>query len=239
MARDEDRRVQLAERRHGPRGALLLVRPLVFAAALGAEAAGMNQVELPLPRTEGPVSVEAALAARRSVRDYGPGALQLTELAQLAWAAQGVTSPQGLRTAPSAGALYPLELRILVGRVDGLDPGIYRYRPEAHVLVRESERDPRSELAAAAHGQDWVREGAAVAVFSGIERRTAVKYGPRAERYVQVEAGHAAQNLFLQATALGLATVVVGAFDDGRVRRVLALEAGETPLLIMPLGRPP
>jgi len=183
-------------------------------------------------------SLERALAERRSVRAFSPGALSLAELSQLLWAAQGVTAPAGQRTAPSAGALYPLELRVAVGAVAGLEPGLYRYLPAAYRLERGDARDPRPALAAAAHAQSWVRKNAALVILSAEYARTTGKYGQRGVRYAHLEAGHAAQNLLLTATALGLGSVIVGAFDDAAVARALALPPGEAPLVLIPLGRP-
>jgi SagB-type dehydrogenase family enzyme len=134
--------------------------------------------------------------------------------------------------------LYPLELRVVVGEVTGLEPGVYRYLPGVHRLARSDPRDLRPDLAAAAHQQAWVRDNAALVVISAQYGRSTGKYGPRGVRYAHLEAGHVAENLFLQATALGISTVVVGAFDDAAVTRLLRLEPGEEPLVFMPLGRP-
>ena len=183
------------------------------------------------------MSVERARRERRSARAYAPGALTLAELGQLLWAAQGVTAPGGLRAAPSAGALYPLELRVVVGEVAGLETGVYRYLPETHRLEHSDPHDLRPDLAAAAHQQAWVSDNAALVVISAQYTRTTGKYGPRGVRYAHLEAGHSAENLFLQATALGIATVLVGAFDDAAVTRLLRLEPSEEPLVLMPLGR--
>ncbi|HSL52447.1 MAG TPA: SagB/ThcOx family dehydrogenase [Candidatus Deferrimicrobiaceae bacterium] len=183
-------------------------------------------------------SLERVLQVRRSVREYSRKPLTQDELAQLLWAAQGVTGPEGLRTAPSAGALYPLEVDVVIGDVDGLPSAIYRYKPDRHELVLTREGDRRRELSAAALGQDCVEAGAAVIALSGVYERTTAKYGERGIRYVHMEVGHAAQNVCLQAAALGLGAVVVGAFEDGRVKRVLGLARDEEPLSLLPVGRP-
>lgn len=151
-------------------------------------------------------------------------------------AAQGVTHGDNARTAPSAGALYPLELYLVAGEVRALAPGIYRYVPGKHQLEPVATGDLRRQLCAAALAQECVAAGAAVFVFTAVERRTTRKYGPRGVRYVHIEVGHAAQNLALQATALGLGTVTVGAFDDAAVACLLQLPAGEAPLYLMPVG---
>ncbi|MDR7475870.1 MAG: SagB/ThcOx family dehydrogenase, partial [Armatimonadota bacterium] len=157
--------------------------------------------------------------ARRSIREFKPGPLTLPEVAQLLWAAQGTTDPQeGFRTAPSAGATYPLEVYLAVGRVQKLAEGVYRYSPAAHALARLREGDVRQALADAALGQRCVGEGAAVLVLAAVYERTAQRYGDRGIRYVHMEVGHAAQNVYLQGVTLGLGTVVVGAFHDQQVR---------------------
>ena len=184
------------------------------------------------------VSVEAALQQRRSVRQFATGPLELADVAQLLWAGQGVTHPDGLRTAPSAGALHPLELYLVAGEVTDLPAGVYRYRPRDHRLVPVAPRDVRRPLAAAALQQSWIADAPAVLVITGVRERTARKYGSRAERYVHMEVGHAAQNVYLQAEADGLATTMVGAFDDERLQDVLGLPADHEPLAVLPLGRP-
>jgi SagB-type dehydrogenase family enzyme len=197
-----------------------------------------DRISLPAPRQDSGFSLERALSERRSVREFGNAALTQDEVSQLLWAAQGVTSRDGLRTAPSAGALYPLELYLVVGMVRDLDPGVYKYAPAGHKLMKIIAGDQRHKLALAAHGQDAVADAAAVLVFTAVERRTTRKYGSRGVRYVHIEIGHASQNVFLEATALGLGAVVVGAFEDGAVGELLHLPEGEAPLYLMPLGRP-
>lgn len=189
-------------------------------------------IALPSPRTASAVSLEAALSRRRSIRTLRPDAIDAATLGQLLWAAQGITSADGLRTAPSAGALYPLE--IYVATADGL----YHYRPDGHRLGLHRAGDQRAALRAAAHGEGVIGEAAAVFVIAGVDARTAAKYGAdRARRYVDLEAGHAAQNLLLQATALGLGAVPVGAFSDDAVARVAGLGPEERPLYLVPVGR--
>jgi SagB-type dehydrogenase family enzyme len=183
-------------------------------------------------------SVPAAMAARRSVRRYASQALPLEQLSQLLWAGQGISGDQGLRTAPSAGALYPLELRLAARRVSTLGAGIYRYLPASHAIEAVVAGEPGAELAAAAGGQAMV--GAAPVVLAIVARHaiTAAKYGARAERYVAIEAGAAAQNIALQAVSLGLGTVIVGAFDDDALAHALRLPAHVRPLALMPVGVP-
>ncbi len=195
-------------------------------------------VRLPKITTDGDVSVETALSSRRSIRSYRDEPLSLVEIAQLLWAAQGITEKgTGKRTAPSAGALYPLEIYLVAGNVDDLSDGVYKYQPAEHKLVLISEREIRDALAHTALDQECVRDGGAVLVFAAVYARTTQKYGQRGIRYVHMEVGHAAQNVFLQAGSLGLGTVVVGAFDDESVREVVGMAVDEQPLYIMPVGR--
>lgn len=196
-----------------------------------------DKVDLPKPSLAGVTSLEQLLAERRSIRDYPDSALLLTEIGQLLWAAQGITHSQGLRTAPSAGALYPLELYIVAGHVADLAKGVYHYDPKRHQLVKTGDDDVRDALAKATLSQVWVKEASAVIVFTADYERTTNKYGKRGMRYVHMEVGHAAQNLFLQSGSLGLATVVVGAFNDDEVARVLQLPAELQALSLMPIGR--
>jgi SagB-type dehydrogenase family enzyme len=194
-------------------------------------------IKLPEPKYDGGISVEEALFKRRSVRDFKDTPLTISEVSQLLWAAQGLTSPGGLRTAPSAGALYPLEIYIVAGNVDALPDGVYHYRPVRHELVRVVKGDKRTELCAAALGQTSIRNAAAVIIFAAVYEKTTVKYGDRGIQYVHIETGHAAQNVYLQAVPLQLGTVVIGAFQDEEVKRLLKMGDRESPLYIMPVGR--
>ncbi len=199
----------------------------------------MEAIDLPAPRFRGNTSIEQALHSRRSIRSYQDIPLELEEVAQLLWAAQGITEPvSGFRTAPSAGATYPLEVYAVVGKAKGLSPGVYRYLPEKHRLVRILEGDIRPRLALAALGQSPVKEAPVVFLISAIYRRTATRYGNRAERYVLLEAGHAAQNIALQAVGLGLGSVMIGAFQDAAVKNACQLPREEEPLYLIPVGRP-
>lgn len=232
-----------------PRRGAWAVALLALGAAATTASAQEITMDLPEPALDGTVSLETAIANRRSVRDLGPG-IDLEEIGQLLWAAQGVTRPMpeppgwaygewtgGLRAAPSAGALYPLELYLVAVQVDGLEAGLYHYRPAEHALTRVGAADPDG-LASAALGQRVISQAPAVVIVTGIYQRTAVKYGNRAERYVHIEVGAAAENLYLQAEALALGTVFIGAFRDDAVARTLGLPADHVPLGIMPVGRP-
>lgn len=194
-------------------------------------------IKLPEPKYTGVMSVEEALMKRRSVRVFKEGAVMLAELSQLIWAAQGITDQRGPGTTPSAGALYPLELCVIAGNVTGLQPGVYKYGRQRHELLSIAKGDMRNDLCNASVGQSSIRKAALVLVLSGVYERTTSKYGERGIRYVHMEAGHAAQNVYLQTVSLGLGTVVIGAFHDEEVRRILRMRDGESPLYLMPVGR--
>lgn len=196
------------------------------------------EYRLPTPHLQGAMTLTDTLRQRRSVREFAATPLSLQTAAQLLWAAQGITSPGGLRTAPSAGALYPLELHLVAGAVEGLPNGSYRYDPGHHSLTLTAEGELRSALAHAALDQGWITRAPAVVVIAAVPMRTTQKYGERGIRYVHIEVGHAGQNLLLQAVALGLRSVVVGAFRDQTVQRLLGLVADEHPLAILPVGYP-
>jgi SagB-type dehydrogenase family enzyme len=195
-------------------------------------------IKLPKPDREGTMPLEAALRYRRSGRDYSKKPLSLSALSQLLWAAQGITRRDGERTAPSAGALYPLELYVAAGDVDGIAAGVYRYRPPGHLLEEHTSGDVRSRLATYAWRQHWVKAAPAIIVITTVVERVTNEYGKSAVRYVYMEVGHAAQNIHLQAVTLELATVVVGALDEPRVKKTLELAADEIPQVIMPVGHP-
>ncbi|MFN2240986.1 MAG: SagB/ThcOx family dehydrogenase [Anaerolineae bacterium] len=214
-----------------------------FAQGLGACASGRASgsplpavaavTELPPPMHASDVSLEEALARRRSVREYSDQALTATEIGQLLWAAQGITSEQGYRTAPSAGALYPLEIYLLTVE------GVFHYEPQHHRLSAIRHGDTREALFRTALEQEPVREAPAVFVVAAVYARTAQKYGEeRSPRYVQMEAGHAAQNLLLEAATLNLGAVPIGAFHDQEVQEALGLPADHQPLYLVPVGHP-
>jgi len=210
---------------------------IILLSSGGVMADSSNTVVLPEVSLTGDVSLEQLLSQRRSIREYTKGAVSLNDVGQLLWAAQGITNARGFRTAPSAGGLYPLELYLVVGEVDHLSPGVYHYRSDGHQLQKVVADDKRRDLVRAALSQEWVKEAAVIVVFTADYARTAGKYGARATRYVHIEVGHAAQNLFLQAEALNLATVPVGAFKDDAVARALQIPEDLEPLLLMPVGR--
>ena len=222
--------------------AILLIIILVTQPRRSAPpAASVEQLDivhiLPTPLNDGETSVEKALLERRSTRSFTGEPLTLAEVSQLLWAAQGITNDGGGRTAPSAGALYPLEIYLLAGEVADLQTGIYHFIPDEHALSLIVEGDQSHALHEAALNQNPVKDAAAVIVITAIYERTTVKYGERGIQYVHMEVGTVAQNIYLQAESLDLGTVFIGAFHDDQVRNVLHLTEDEVPLGIMPIGR--
>ncbi len=202
-------------------------------------------VNLPKPDLSGSISLEEALSKRRSTRAYSEIPITLRDISQILWAAYGITKPNtiykslrgGYRTVPSAGALYPLEFYICCGNVDGLADGIYWYRSNGHKLIRVISGDQRGSLCAATVGQKHFKNAAAIIVIAADFQRTESKYGNRGrDRYVYMEAGHSAQNIYLQGVALKIGVCVVGAFNDKRVINLLEMKE-EKPLYIIPLGK--
>ena len=194
-------------------------------------------IHLPEPTYDGSVSVEHALRHRRSVRHYKNEPLTLSEISQLLWAAQGFTTESGFRTAPSAGALFPLEVYVAAGNVTDRPAGIYKYNYRDHTIFQSVGEDKRKELSQAALNQRSIATAPAVFLFCAVFERVTRTYGERGHRYVFMEIGHAAQNLCLQAVALGMGTVVIGAFRDDEVKVIAHLAEDEQPTYIIPVGR--
>jgi SagB-type dehydrogenase family enzyme len=197
-------------------------------------------IKLPSPTTQGKMSVETAISKRRSVRRFRSQPLSLAQLSQLLWSAQGITGTGGRRAVPSAGATYPLEIFVVIGAhgIESLAAGIYHYQVDNHSLSLHLSGDLRQKLADAALGQNLIASCPVGIVVCALHPRTAYRYGRRGERYVYMEVGHVGQNVSLQAVALGLATVMVGAFEDEEVRKVLKIEEQIKPLYIVPVGQP-
>jgi SagB-type dehydrogenase family enzyme len=198
-----------------------------------------HQMNLPKPRLTGEVSVEQAIKHRRTIRSYLSKPLTLEQLSQIFWAAQGITGDRGYkRSAPSGGALYPMDIYGIVGdnSVKGLKAGIYHYDPHQHAALLITEGDLRKDVAKAALSQMWMAKAPLNLVITAEYSRITIKYGARGERYAMIEAGHIGQNIFLQAEALGLRAGIVGAFDDKDVNRVMKINRSHEPLLIMPVG---
>jgi SagB-type dehydrogenase family enzyme len=196
-----------------------------------------KEIKLPEPKLDSAVSMEKALRIRRSVREFSKDPLELAQIAQLAWAAQGVTGAEAHRTAPSAGGLYALKLYLIAARVNGLPSGMYKYEILTHELISVIEGDLRGPLCRAALEQSSISQAPAVFALAAVYERITAKYGERGIRYAHMEAGHAAQNLLLQAVALRLGAVLVGAFEDAKVKRVLNLSRDEVPLYLIPVGK--
>lgn len=209
---------------------LVVIAGLVCVALVWADTLG-----LPAADTVGSVSLERVLFRRRSARSFSDSGLGIAEVAQLLWAGQGRTAIWGGRTSPSAGGTYPLELYLVAGKVVGLQPGVYRYLPDEHSLQVVKLGDLRGSLASVALRQTSVAAAPAVLVLASDYRRTTVRYGNRGARYVHMEAGHVGQNVHLQCEALGLGTVMIGAFDDEGVQKAIGIPY--EPLYIMPVGR--
>ncbi|ADT84350.1 SagB/ThcOx family dehydrogenase [Thermococcus barophilus] len=193
------------------------------------------KIKLPAPKREGRMSLEEAIDRRKSIRRYKDESLTIEEVSQVLWAAYGINR-WGKRTSPSAGACYPFEVYVVVENVEGLSPGIYRYDGEAHRLELIREGHFRKSLAEACLGQRCVATAPVNIVIVAHYERTTGRYGERGVRYVHIDAGHMGQNIYLQATALNLGTVAVGAFRDEEVKKVL--EVPGEPLYIFPLGIP-
>jgi len=194
-------------------------------------------INLPKPLVKGKMTVEESLAARRSERTFTDKGIHINEAAQLLWAAQGVNDHRGYRTAPSAGATFPLTTYLVAGNVAGLKQGVYRYLPHSHALAMVKADDVREDLARAALGQWVVERAPAVIIFCAAYAKTTGRYGKRGEMYVHMEAGHAGQNIYLQSAALGLGTVAVGAFNEDAVAAAIACSRAETPVYIFPVGK--
>ena len=197
-----------------------------------------RKISLPPIELRSDMSVEEALLERRSIREYSDKGLALDDIGQLLWAAQGMIYKRGYRTAPSAGALYPIEMYVVAGDVDGLSPGVWHYLPEKHELILVAEGERRKRLASACWFQNWIRLAPAALVITGVYDRTAKKYRGRSERFVHIEVGAVAENIYLQATSRGLGTVIVGSFRDEKLKSVLELPDDHEPLTVMPVGHP-
>jgi len=205
-------------------------------------------IKLPSPQLKGKVSLEETILRRRAVRRYRREPLDLSQLSQILWSAQGITGTREFRAAPSAGATYPLEIFVFVGKQGVIDSeakqapeelqaGIYHYEADSHSLSLHKPADLRPDLARATLDQEFIIDAPVDIVICALYHRTSYRYGRRGERYVHIEVGHVGENIHLQAVALGLATVEVGAFHDEEVRKVLEVEEQIKPLYIMPLGK--
>lgn len=218
-------------------GAKKIVIELILAflciAKGGQVMAQINEIELPRPKLKSNVSLEEAIFARRSKRSFTKKKVKLELLGQLLWAAQGITGGQDnfrFRSSPSAGALYPMEVYVVSSE------GLYHYIPEKHMIEILDERDLRGSLSNAALRQGSIKEADINFVICAVYERVMRKYKQRGRRYAHIEAGHIGQNILLQAQALGLGTVPIGAFDDQELKKVLSLPEDHEPLYIIPTG---
>ena len=196
-------------------------------------------MKLPNAKTRGTLSLEQVVFERRTTRSYASKTLSLEQLAQLLWAAQGITGKKGnFRAAPSAGALYPMDVYVVIGKngVVKIEAGVYHYEAQRHLLSQVIKKDLRNDVAKAALSQMWIARAPVSFIITAEYNRMGVKYGSRGERYAMIEAGHICQNLFLQAEALKLKAGIVGAFHDKKLNKILDLPRAHEPLLIMPAG---
>ncbi|MFH1826695.1 MAG: SagB/ThcOx family dehydrogenase [bacterium] len=212
-----------------------MIRKVIFALAILLIFAGtvtaQKTIDLPQPKNDSKVSLERTISLRRSEREYTEQDLNLNQLSQILWAAQGITDPNyGFRTAPSAGALYPLQIHVVK------KDGVFRYLPDGHKLLEVSSEDKRASLARASLGQTAVRNAPVIIVISANFSITQAKYGARAFRYVCMEIGHVAENIHLQVVSLGLASVAVGAFWDDVIKETLSLSENQDVLYLIPIG---
>ena len=219
---------------------VLILFSIIAGNLWGQEMSDRLIIRLPMPDTTGYVSLEKTLKDRQSTRDFSALSISLKELSQLLWAGQGITRGKMYRTTPSAGALYPLELYIVVRNVSGLEQGLYHYIPKRLRLEQLHSGPIMQEIAAAALGQSVFDKCAAAILITGVVERTYTKYGKRAEQYVLIEVGHAAQNILLQATALGLGAVPLGAFHGDKMKKIFRGNRGYglmgKPYYIIPIG---
>jgi SagB-type dehydrogenase family enzyme len=201
----------------------------------------ISTISLPSPILKGNMSVEQAIQDRRSIRHYTTESLTLQDISQLMWAAQGITDKTGnLRAAPSAGQVYPLEIYLVVGNgtVTGLDGGVYHYNPFNNSLEKILEGDVRSDLSQAANGQPWVKQAPIDIVITGDYNKMIAKYKDEtlSTRFVNLEAGHVGENIYLEATARNLVTVALGSFKDDQVHKIIGLPDNENTIYIFPVG---
>lgn len=209
----------------------ILLNLIIF--SINAESNSMKEenIILPKPKNETPLSLEKCISQRRSVRNFSSKEINKEQISLLLWAAQGITDKdKNYRAAPSAGATYPLELYLFNST------GVYHYIPEKHKLTQKSSEDLRSELSGAALNQGSISSAPVTIVICAVPERTMSVYGERGKRYIFMEAGHVAENIHLEAESLGLDSVPVGAFKDSQVEDLLNLPDKENPLYIIPVG---
>ena len=201
----------------------------------------MGEVELPSSSGLG-ASLYTALKHRRSERSYSPKLMPIQELATICWAACGVNQRLGradLRTSPSAGATFPLELNLIVNNVIDLESGLYKYQPSRHILELLALRDMSKDAAIALSNQGFVARSALVLIWSAIIGRIESRYHERSFRYIYLEAGHQCQNTLLVAYSLDLSACPIGAFFDQEVVNLIGIDKDEEiPLYAASFGNP-
>ncbi len=216
---------------------MLLAGALMAGPALrGGREMDERIIKLPAVKISRTLSVEEAISKRRSRRRFKDISLDQKKLSHLLWAGQGITNKHGFRAAPSAGATFPLTIYVVIGNVEGIPAGLYRYKPDSHSLEVLSKGDLRKDLSRGALGQAMIAEAPVSIVIAADYSRTTGRYGQRGRRYVDMEVGHAGQNIYLECEVLGLGTCAVGAFNDKGVKELLGIV--EEPLYIMPIGIP-
>ena len=220
------------------------VSAFVFFVILSNRISIAKEITLPKPSSKGSITVEEALKARRTHRSFSSQGLALKQFSQILWGAYGVTAHNygvSLKTAPSAGALYPLDIYAVVGDrgVENLAPGLYHFFSEKHAVNLVRSGDLRAEVARNSLHQMWIAKAPLILIITGQYERSSIKYGPRGVIYTHIEAGCVGQNIFLQAEAIGLKAGIVGAFNNRDVVKTMGLPASHDPLLIMPVGFPP
>ena len=193
-------------------------------------------INLPKPSLKGEISFEEAVLKRRSVRSYSDEPLKIEEVSQLLWASQGITDfDYNFRTTPSAGALYPLSIYIVVENVENLDSGIYKYLPESHSVEKIKEGNFRNDIYENSLKQSSIKESSLIIIICADYQITRNKYKEHAEKYVHMESGHVGQNIYLQSVSLNLGVVAVGAFDNQEIKNII--NSKEVPIYIFPIGK--
>ena len=214
----------------------------VFSTSISCKEKGIMQkqnqiIKLPEPKFKSSISIEEAINKRRSIRKFDDSPLEINEISQLLWAAQGINTSDGRRTVPSAGATYPLEIYLASRKINGLDKGLYKYNPQSHSLIPIKYGDISSDIANSTLQKNIIYSATAIFIITADFERTTSVYGSRGNIYVYFEVGHAAQNLSLQAVGLKIGSVMIGAFDEKELKRLLGLPINETPLYIIPCGK--
>ena len=225
----------------GVLGAYYFYQPNKSSSTTSANRYVINVTYLPSPQLSGNMSVETAIQNRRSVRSFSNQALNISSISQILWSAQGITDNQSnLRATPSAGQVYPLEMYVVVGNgsVNGLAPGAYHYVPSNNTLEKTVNGDLRSQLSSIATGQQSVNQAPVDFVITGNYKKMIDKYKDPTlcTRFVDIEAGHAGENMYLEAESMGIATVAIGSFNETQITQLLELPQNETPLYIFPTG---